>query len=148
LRNRAIALSAALVCLLAASAVGAQEVVVFKDKRAEVVAGHRVEGSWTYLQLRGGEIGVPSDQIQEIRKATEEEILSNLPARAPVEPANHPETKGGEGSPSAESPQPNQPQATLRNLAVSPSQSGKGGKKEAEGIESKRTKPSQANKVK
>jgi hypothetical protein len=147
LRNRAVIGALASVFLWAATGVGAQEVVVFKDKRAEVVTGHRVDGSWTYLIIRGGEIGVPSDQIQEIRKATEEEVQSNLPARAPAVTPNPPEARGEEGNPSAESSQPKQPKTTLRNLAASPSKGGKGGKKHAEGVESKRTPPSEVKKV-
>lgn len=55
-----------LLFLLGVMPVLGQEVVVFSDHRSLVVSGHRQSGSWTYLELPGGEIAVPTSKITNI----------------------------------------------------------------------------------
>jgi len=138
------AFCAALACALLLGSLGlkAQEVVVFKDSRAEVVRGHRAEGAWTYLLLRDGEVGVATDQILEIRKATEEEITSGLPIPAPP--------KAPDASPAAQATvkrpdaAPSKPMSGIKRLSAKPVKGADSGEKLPGKLHTVAAKPSGA----
>ena len=124
------AFCAALACafLLGSLGLKAQEVVVFKDSRAELVRGHRAEGAWTYLLLKDGEVGVATDQILEIRKATEDEITSGLPIPEPAKaPAAAPDTAPATAKPPNASPP--KPMSGIKRLSAKPAKGADGGDK-------------------
>ena len=127
-RGQAIVAALVLVCCLAASGVGAYEVVTFKDKRTEVIESHRVEGAWTYLVVKGGEVGVPTEQILAFRPATEEEIASNKPTETRVSKPGASDSKPEEPAPSDEK-QTKPPAQTLNDLKVKPTGPARDGEK-------------------
>ncbi len=70
--------------LLGSCALGAQEVVVFRTYRSMAVAGHRVQGEWTYLRLPEGELAVLTRAILQFRNEPAQFTGSAAPSPPPL----------------------------------------------------------------